>query len=65
MKEARDLEFKEKISNSFLKTVSAFANYGEGRILFGVDDNGNALYNFENSPIIISYNSQYILTLQS
>ena len=43
MKEARDLEFKEKISNSFLKTVSAFANYGEGRILFGVDDNGNAV----------------------
>ncbi|MGM9583103.1 MAG: helix-turn-helix domain-containing protein, partial [Phascolarctobacterium sp.] len=39
MKEARDLEFKEMISNSFLKTVSAFANYGEGRILFGVDDN--------------------------
>ena len=43
MKEARDLEFKEMVSNSFLKTVSAFANYGEGRILFGVDDNGNAV----------------------
>lgn len=26
-----------------MKTVSAFANYGEGRILFGVDDNGNAV----------------------
>ena len=43
MKEARDLELKEMINNSFLKTVSAFANYGEGRILFGVDDNGNAI----------------------
>ena len=43
VKEARDLEFKEMINNSFLKTVSAFANYGEGRILFGVDDNGNAV----------------------
>ena len=43
MKEARDLEFKEMLSNSFLKTVSAFANYGEGRILFGIDDNGNVV----------------------
>ena len=40
MRETRDLEFKEAVSNSFLKTVSAFANYSGGRILFGVDDDG-------------------------
>ena len=40
MKEARDLEFKVAVNNNFLKTVSAFANYGRGTILFGVDDRG-------------------------
>ena len=41
MKESRNLEFKETIqSNTFLKTVSAFANYGTGRIIFGIDDDG-------------------------
>lgn len=40
MRETRNLEFKQDISNSFLKTVSAFANYGTGQILFGVLDNG-------------------------
>ena len=43
MKESRILEFKQDISNTFLKTVSAFANFGKGAILFGVDDNGNAI----------------------
>ena len=43
MKESRTLEFKETISNTFLKTVSAYANYGDGAILFGVTDNGTAL----------------------
>ena len=41
MRETRILEFKETITNTFLKTVSAFANYNGGTILFGVDDNGN------------------------
>ena len=41
MKESRILEFKQDITNTFLKTVSAFANFGTGSILFGVDDNGN------------------------
>ena len=40
MRETRTTEFKEKITNTFLKTVSAFSNYGGGEILFGVDDNG-------------------------
>lgn len=43
MRETRTLEYKEKISNSFLKTVSAYANYGTGRIIFGVDDQGSAV----------------------
>ena len=41
MRETRILEFKETISNTFLKTVSAFSNYNGGTILFGVDDDGN------------------------
>ena len=43
MKESRFLEFKKEITNSFLKTVSAFANFGDGTILFGVDDRGNPI----------------------
>lgn len=41
MREMRTLEFKETITNTFLKTVSAFSNYDGGTIIFGVDDNGN------------------------
>ena len=40
MRETRTLEYKETVSNTFLKTVSAYANYGTGVILFGVADNG-------------------------
>ena len=40
MKETRVLEFKEQVTNTFLKTVSAFANYTGGKIIFGVADNG-------------------------
>ena len=41
MRETRIVEFKETITNTFLKTVSAFSNYDGGTILFGVDDDGN------------------------
>ena len=41
MRETRILEFKETITNTFLKTVSAFSNYDGGTIFFGVDDDGN------------------------
>ena len=41
MRETRILEFKETITNTFLKTISAFSNYDGGTILFGVDDDGN------------------------
>lgn len=41
MRETRTLEFKENVTNPFLKTVSAFSNYDGGEILFGIDDSGN------------------------
>ena len=41
MHETKKLEFKETITNTFLKTVSAFSNYDGGEIFFGIDDNGN------------------------
>lgn len=40
MKENKTLEFKQTITNTFLKTVSAFANYEGGRIIFGITDQG-------------------------
>ena len=40
MKETKNLEFKSDITNTFLKTVSAFANYDGGKIIFGVADDG-------------------------
>lgn len=41
MRETRTLEFKEAITNTFLKTVSAFSNYDGGTIFLGFDDDGN------------------------
>lgn len=43
MKETKTLEFKESITKTFLKTVSAFSNYDGGKIIFGIDDNGNVI----------------------
>ena len=43
MRESRQLEFKSDITNTFLKTVSAFANYDGGQILFGVAENGDVV----------------------
>ena len=40
MQETRTIEFKETITNTFLKTVSAFSNYNGGKIFFGIDDSG-------------------------
>lgn len=40
MKENRALEYKQEVNDSFLKTVSAFANYDGGEIIFGITDNG-------------------------
>ena len=43
MKETRTTEYKADITASFLKTVSAYANYTSGVILFGVDNEGRAV----------------------
>ncbi|MEE1227473.1 MAG: ATP-binding protein [Lachnospiraceae bacterium] len=40
MTENKNLEFKETITNTFLKTVSAFSNYDGGKIIFGMSDDG-------------------------
>lgn len=45
MRETKNLEYKEKVTNTFLKTVSAYANYGTGQIKFGIDDNGKIIGN--------------------
>lgn len=39
-REAHDLEIKEKYTDSFLKTVSAFSNFCDGKIIFGVNNSG-------------------------
>ena len=47
-KEKYNLEFKKEITRTFLKTVSAYSNYNDGEIIFGIDDNGD-LIGIENS----------------
>lgn len=55
MREKNDLEFKIDVSNTFLKTVSAYANYGNGTIIFGVDDHGNivGINNIQDTCLVI------------
>lgn len=43
LRESKNLEFKSDISDRFLKTVSAYANYGIGEIIFGISDDGNVI----------------------
>jgi len=43
MRESRTLEYKRSITHTYLKTVSAYANYGTGEIKFGIDNNGEAV----------------------
>ena len=39
MRQNRYLEYKENAnSNTFMKTISAYANYGTGKIIFGITD---------------------------
>ena len=42
-KESKDVEFKEKITKSYLKTVSAYSNYKNGKIIFGINDEGKVI----------------------
>lgn len=43
MRESRTLEYKSDLTNSFLKTVSAFSNFGTGKIIFGIADDGTII----------------------
>jgi len=43
MRESRALEYKRSISHTYLKTVSAYANYRTGVIKFGIDDQGKVV----------------------
>lgn len=43
VRESPIVEYKESVTPTFLKTVSAYANYGTGKIVFGVDDEGVAV----------------------
>ena len=43
-KQNKKIGYKENLSsNTFLKTISAYANYGEGKIIFGINDQGNII----------------------
>jgi ATP-dependent DNA helicase RecG len=43
MRETKNIEYKSELTKTYLKTVSAFANYGTGQIIFGVDDDGTVI----------------------
>ena len=43
MRETATLEHKRDLSRTYLKTVSAFANYGTGSIVFGIADDGTTV----------------------
>lgn len=48
IKEKFNLEMKRELTKAFLKTVSAYANYNDGEIKFGIDDKGD-LVGVENA----------------
>jgi ATP-dependent DNA helicase RecG len=39
-KEGKNLELKEELTDTFLKSVSAYANFCDGKIIFGIANNG-------------------------
>lgn len=57
MKESRHLEFKEQVTDSFLKTVSTFENYEGGEIVFGINDQGKivGLQDLETNALTIEH----------
>lgn len=42
-RESRFLEYKSGMTSTFLKTVSAFSNFGDGKIVFGIADDGSVI----------------------
>ena len=46
-RESRSLEYNENMdSNTFMKTISAYANYGDRVIIFGITDDGRVKGDF-------------------
>jgi ATP-dependent DNA helicase RecG len=43
LKENRHIEYKESMTNTFLKTVSAYSNCEGGKIIFGMTDQGEVV----------------------
>lgn len=41
MRKTKSIEFKAEVTHTFLKTVSAYSNYGTGIIYFGINDDGS------------------------
>lgn len=54
MREGPKVEFKESITNTFLKTVSAYSNYDGGQIIFGVDDDGTVIGVSDTEKVCLS-----------
>lgn len=54
-RENKDRELKQAITNTFLKTVSAYANYEGGDIVFGITDDGAivGINNPEQAALVI------------
>lgn len=54
-RENKDRELKQAVTNTFLKTVSAYANYEGGDIVFGVTDDGAivGINNPEQAALVI------------
>ena len=50
-KEANNLELKREYSKSCLKTISAFANERDGKIIFGLSDDGK-IYGIEDDSVL-------------
>lgn len=48
LKENSQLELKEKLTDTFLKTVSAFSNYDGGVIVFGIEDKTSKITGIKN-----------------
>ena len=48
-KESVNLEWKENSKSTYLKTVSAFANYLDGEIIFGIEDKDGEIIGIANT----------------
>lgn len=57
-KESKYLEYKEQLTKTYLKTVSAFANYHDGTIVFGVSDDLKVVGLDDPSKICLSIENQ-------